>query len=147
MDTSTNLASVKITDKCIEIATSQRSSSESGKADVVSMVASVFKLAGAKITHGDGYPGWTPNPNSRILEITRKAYIDLFSTPPKVLAIHAGLECGLFGEKYPGLDMISYGPTIKGAHSPDERLKIDTVQRFWDLTVEILKNIPEKAIA
>ncbi len=145
VDTSTNLASVKITEKCIEIATSQRSSSESGKADVVNMVASVFRLAGAKIAHGDGYPGWTPNPNSKILEITRKAYNDLFNTPPKVLAIHAGLECGLFGEKYPGLDMISYGPTIKGAHSPDERLKIDTVQRFWDLTLEILRNIPENS--
>jgi len=144
VDTSTNLASVKINDKNIEITTSQRSSSESGKEDVVSMVASVFRLAGAKVTHGDGYPGWTPNPDSRILEITRKAYTDLFHSDPKVLAIHAGLECGLFGEKYTGLDMISYGPTIKGAHSPDERLLIATVLRFWDLTIEILRNIPEK---
>lgn len=142
VETSTNLASVKMTDKIIEIGTSQRSSSENGKDDVVNMVESVFRLAGGKITHTDGYPGWTPNPKSPILDTTRSAYVRLFGTAPKVLAIHAGLECGLIGEQYPGIDMISYGPTIKGAHSPDERLEIDTVQRFWDLTVEVLKNIP-----
>ncbi|MEI6062086.1 MAG: aminoacyl-histidine dipeptidase [Bacteroidota bacterium] len=142
VETSTNLASVKMTDKVIEIGTSQRSSSEHGKEDVLNMVESVFKLAGAKITHNDGYPGWTPNPHSPILETTRKAYVKLFKQEPKILAIHAGLECGLIGESYPGIDMISYGPTIKGAHSPDERLQIDTVQRFWDLTLEVLKNIP-----
>jgi len=142
VETSTNLASVKMTDKVIEIGTSQRSSSEHGKEDVLNMVESVFRLAGAKITHNDGYPGWTPNPKSPILDTTRKAYIKLFSQEPKVLAIHAGLECGLIGENYPGIDMISYGPTIKGAHSPDERLQIDTVQRFWDLTIEVLKTIP-----
>jgi len=142
VETSTNLASVKMTDKIIEIGTSQRSSSEHGKQDVLNMVESVFRLAGAKITHDDGYPGWTPNPKSPILDITRNAYIKLFNQEPKVLAIHAGLECGLIGEQYPGIDMISYGPTIKGAHSPDERLEIKTVQRFWDLTLEVLKNIP-----
>ena len=142
VETSTNLASVKMNDKVIEIGTSQRSSSEHGKEDVLNMVESVFRLAGAKITHGDGYPGWTPNPKSPILDITRNAYTKLFGYEPKVLAIHAGLECGLIGEQYPGIDMISYGPTIKGAHSPDERLQINTVQRFWDLTLEVLKNIP-----
>ncbi len=142
VETSTNLASVKITDKQIEIGTSQRSSSESGKEDVVSMVASVFKLAGGKVIHSDGYPGWTPNPKSPVLDITRNAYTKLFSTLPKVLAIHAGLECGLIGEQYPAMDMISYGPTIKGAHSPDERLQIDSVKKFWDLTLEVLRNIP-----
>jgi len=142
VETSTNLASVKMTDKVIEIGTSQRSSSEHGKQDVLNMVESVFRLAGAKITHNDGYPGWTPNLKSPILDITRKAYVRLFSQEPKVLAIHAGLECGLIGEQYPGIDMISYGPTIKGAHSPDERLQIDTVKKFWDLTLEVLKNIP-----
>ena len=142
VETSTNLASIKMTDKIIEIGTSQRSSSEHGKEDVVNMVESVFRLAGGKISHNDGYPGWTPNPKSPILDITRKAYIKLFNQEPKVLAIHAGLECGLIGEQYPGIDMISYGPTIKGAHSPDERLQIDTVQKFWDLTLEVLKNIP-----
>lgn len=144
VETSTNLASVKFNDKQIIIGTSQRSSSETGKEDVVSMVASVFRLAGGKIQHSDGYPGWTPNPASPVLEITRKAYSQLFGQEPKVLAIHAGLECGLIGEQYPGMDMISYGPTIKGAHSPDERLLISTVRKFWDLTLEVLKNIPEK---
>jgi dipeptidase D len=139
VETSTNLASVKMTDKVIEIGTSQRSSSEHGKQDVLNMVESVFHLAGARISHDDGYPGWTPNPKSPILEVTRQAYIKLFGKQPKVLAIHAGLECGLIGEQYPGIDMISYGPTIKGAHSPDERLEINTVQMFWDLTLEVLR--------
>jgi dipeptidase D len=143
VETSTNLASVKMTPSEIIISTSQRSSLESAKRDVADMVASVFKLAGAKVKHGDGYPGWKPNVNSPILNITRQAYTSLFKEEPKVLAIHAGLECGLIGEKYPGIDMISYGPTIKGAHSPDEGIEIDTVQKFWDLTLEVLKNIPK----
>jgi dipeptidase D len=142
VETSTNLASVKMTEKVIEIGTSQRSSSEHSKQDVLNMVESVFRLAGGKISHNDGYPGWTPNPKSPILDVTRKAYHKLFNQEPKVLAIHAGLECGLIGEQYPGIDMISFGPTIKGAHSPDERLEIKTVQKFWDLTLEVLKNIP-----
>lgn len=142
VETSTNLASVKMTDKTIEIGTSQRSSSESGKEDVLNMVESVFRLAGGKISHNDGYPGWTPNPNSPILEVTRNSYFKLFKSEPKVLAIHAGLECGLIGEQYPDMDMISYGPTIKGAHSPDERLDIESVKRFWDLTLDVLRNIP-----
>lgn len=143
VETSTNLASVKMSPREIIIATSQRSSLESAKRDVADMVASVFSLAGAKIRHGDGYPGWVPNIDSNILAITRKAYYKLFNEDPEVRAIHAGLECGLIGEKYPGMDMISYGPTIRGAHSPDERIEIGTVGKFWDLTLEILKNIPE----
>ncbi|HPG33533.1 MAG: aminoacyl-histidine dipeptidase [Lentimicrobiaceae bacterium] len=142
VETSTNLASVKTFDNKIEITTSQRSSVESAKDNIGNMVVAVFNLAGGKAVHTDGYPGWTPNPRSEILEISKIAYQKLFATEPKVLAIHAGLECGLVGEKYPGMDMISYGPTIKGAHSPDERLKIDTVQKFWDLTLEILLNVP-----
>ncbi|KAF0194697.1 MAG: dipeptidase D [Bacteroidetes bacterium] len=147
VETSTNLASVKTFDKHIEITTSQRSSVESAKDDVGNMVVAVFNLAGGKAVHSDGYPGWTPNPESAVLDISRAAYQRLFMTEPKVLAIHAGLECGLIGEKYPGMDMISYGPTIKGAHSPDERLKIDTALKFWDLTIEILRHIPEEEIA
>jgi dipeptidase D len=142
VETSTNLASVRTKDDHFLITTSQRSSIETAKDDIVTMVASVFKLAGAKVEHGDGYPGWSPNPDSEILEITRAAYVRMFNEEPKVLAIHAGLECGLIGEVYPGMDMVSYGPTILGAHSPDERLKIDTVKRFWDYTLEILKNAP-----
>ncbi len=148
VETSTNLAAIRFRDNEIEITTSQRSSGESGKRDVVNMVTSVFELAGAKVVHGDGYPGWAPNANSVILDITRNCYQKLFKKEPKVLAIHAGLECGLIGEKFPGMDMISYGPTIKGAHSPDERLLIETVDMFWKLTLEVLKNIPtEKQIA
>ncbi len=144
VETSTNLASVKMRPDEILVSTSQRSSYESSKKNVANMVASVFHLAGAKTRHGNGYPGWIPDLNSKILEITKKAYKDLFDKEPKVLAIHAGLECGIIGEKYPGMDMISFGPTIKGAHSPDERLEIDTVPKFWELTLEVLKNIPEK---
>jgi dipeptidase D len=143
VETSTNLASVKMTPQEIIVSTSQRSAIESGIQDAANMVASVFHLAGAKVKHGDGYPGWKPDTNSRILAVMKQAYEKLFSEAPKVLAIHAGLECGLIGEKYPGIDMISYGPTIKGAHSPDEGIEISTVQKFWDLTLEVLKNIPE----
>lgn len=142
VETSTNLASVKFEDDTIIVTTSQRSSVESAKDDICNMVASVFELAGAKSKHTDGYPGWTPNPKSEIVDITGKLYKELFNEEPKVLAIHAGLECGLIGDVYPEMDMISYGPTIKGAHSPDERLLINTVEKFWELTTAILKNIP-----
>ncbi len=144
VETSTNLASVKTEDDYLIITTSQRSSVMSALDDVVNMVSSVFRLAQADVENTDGYPGWNPNPDSEILEVAKNAYIKLFNEQPEVLAVHAGLECGLIGEKYPGMDMISYGPTIKGAHSPDERLDIGTVDRFWKLTIEILKNIPEK---
>ncbi len=144
VETSTNLASVRTKENSIEITTSQRSSVESAKVSVADMVASVFNLAGGKSVHGEGYPGWTPNPQSEILEVAKNIYLQLFGAAPKVLAIHAGLECGLIGEKYPHMDMISYGPTIKGAHSPDERLNIETAKKFWDFTLEILKNIPKE---
>ena len=142
VETSTNLASVKTKEDHFLIGTSQRSSVASSKDDVANMVASVFRLAGGIVTHGHGYPGWAPNSNSPIMHLTRQTYTNLFGQEPKVLVIHAGLECGLIGEKFPGMDMISYGPTIKGAHSPDERLLISTVNKFWDLTLEVLKNIP-----
>lgn len=145
VETSTNLASVKfIQDNQILVTTSQRSAVESAKQDVSNMVESVFRLANANIQHSDGYPGWAPNTNSKILEITRNSYVNLFKVEPVVRAIHAGLECGLFLEKYPYLDMISFGPTIKGAHSPDERLHIPSTQKFWDLLLDVLKNIPER---
>jgi dipeptidase D len=143
VETSTNLASVKTLDDTIIITTSQRSSVESAKDDICNMVASTFRLTNAEIRHTDGYPGWTPNPNSEIVDITGETYRELFNEEPKVLAIHAGLECGLIGDVYPEMDMISYGPTIKGAHSPDERLKIDTVEKFWKLPLEVLRRIPE----
>ena len=142
VETSTNLASVKTFENEIVVTTSQRSSVESAKEDICNMVASVFRLTGAKIKHTDGYPGWKPNASSEVVKITKMAYEKLFKVEPKVLAIHAGLECGLIGDTYPNMDMISFGPTIKGAHSPDERLNIETVQKFWDLTIDVLKNIP-----
>ena len=144
VETSTNLASVKfIQDNQILVTTSQRSAVESLKHDISNMVESVFRLANANVQHSEGYPGWAPNTNSEILNITRSAYIKLFGVEPIVRAIHAGLECGLFLEKYPYLDMISFGPTIKGAHSPDERLNIKTTQKYWDLLLEVLIKIPE----
>jgi dipeptidase D len=144
VETSNNLASVKTGEHSVMITTSQRSSVGSAKKDICDMVASVFTLAGGHVEHTDGYPGWKPDPDSEIVGITEKLYKKIFNEDPKVLAIHAGLECGLIGDTYPEMDMISYGPTIKGAHSPDERLNIDTVTKFWDLTIEVLKNIPEE---
>jgi dipeptidase D len=143
VETSTNLASVKFIDKKIVITTSQRSSVETSKKDVADMVASVFYLMQADVEHSAGYPGWKPNPDSDVLRISVDAYRKLFAQEPQVLAIHAGLECGLVGAIYPGMDMVSFGPTIKGAHSPDERLDIASTVKFWDLTLEVLKNIPD----
>lgn len=145
VETSTNLASVKfIQDNQILVTTSQRSSIDSAKTDIANMVESVFRLANANVVHSEGYPGWAPNTTSEILNITRNSYKKLFNVDPVVRAIHAGLECGLFLEKYPYLDMISFGPTIKGAHSPDERLNIETTQKFWDLLLDVLVNVPMK---
>ena len=142
VETSTNLASVKTLDNEIIIQTSQRSSVESSREDIASMVASVFKLAGnAKVEHGEGYPGWKPNVNSELVKLMRSTYLRLFKEEPKVLAIHAGLECGVIGEKYPGMDMISFGPTLRGVHSPDEKINIETVEKFWKLLVEVLKEL------
>ncbi|MFI3280327.1 MAG: aminoacyl-histidine dipeptidase [Rikenellaceae bacterium] len=142
VETSTNLASVKFTDaKSIVVTTSQRSSVESAKTYAMQMVESVFTLAGADVTHSDGYPGWAPNPDSELLQLTVESYRELFGEEPLVKAIHAGLECGLFLEKYPDLDMISFGPTLRGVHSPDERLEIATVDKFWRLLCDTLKRI------
>ena len=141
VETSTNLASVKTEDDKIIIQTSQRSSVASSKDDIAQMVASVFKLAGAEVKHGEGYPGWKPNMNSEILSVMKASYKKLFKKEPLVLAIHAGLECGVIGEKYPGMDMISFGPTLRGVHSPDERINIESVDLFWKLLVEVLKTI------
>jgi len=144
VETSTNLASVRLYPEYLEITTSQRSSVESAKQNIVDMVESAFLLAGASVSHSDGYPGWTPNPASRVLNIAVKVYNELFNSNPEVLAIHAGLECGLIGDTYPEMDMISFGPTIKGAHSPDERLHIPSVSKFWVFTLELLKRIPQR---
>ncbi len=143
VETSTNLATVRTEENRIIVGTSQRSSKDSAKDDIATMVKAAFLLAGAEVSHSDGYPGWTPNLNSEILNITVETFKQLFGKDPKVRAIHAGLECGLFLEKYPYLDMISIGPTIKGAHTPEEKLHIPSVQEFWQLLLDVLKKIPE----
>lgn len=141
VETSTNLAAVKFDQDRIKVTTSQRSSIESAKRNMSNMVESVFLLAGTYTERSTGYPGWNPNPDSMILKITDETYEELFHQKPLVKAIHAGLECGLFLEKFPALDMISFGPTIKGAHSPDERLSISSALKFWNLLIEVLKRI------
>ena len=146
VETSSNLASIKLIDgHKILVKSSQRSSLLSARHHVSNMVKAAFELAGAKVEVGEGYPGWKMNPNSEILHVAVDTYKELFGREPKVLGIHAGLECGLFSEKYPGLDMISFGPTLRGVHSPDERLLIPTVQMVWDHLKAILERIPQKA--
>lgn len=141
VETSTNLASIKMKPgNNILITTSQRSSIESSKYDIANQVEAALTLAGATATHGDGYPGWKPNLKSDVLTVAQAAYKTLFNETPGIRAIHAGLECGLFLEKYPHLDMISIGPQMYGVHSPDERLSISSTQKCWKWLVEILKN-------
>lgn len=142
VETSTNLASVKFAgDNQIVLTTSQRSEIDGRKYMAAEMVEAVMKLAGAVVEHSDGYPGWTPNPDSAVAKIAVDSYTRLFGAAPAVKSIHAGLECGLFLEKYPELDMVSFGPTIRGAHSPDERINIETVDKFWKLLVDVLATI------
>lgn len=139
VQTSTNLASIKMKDDHkILITTSQRSSVDSEKFDIAHQVEAVLLLAGATVTHGDGYPGWKPNLDSAILRVAQMSYFKLFQMKPKVRAIHAGLECGLFLQKYPHLDMISFGPQMYGVHSPNEKLSISSTQKCWKWLVEIL---------
>lgn len=144
VETSTNLASVKMQpDSTILVTTSQRSSVESRKYDIAAQLEALFTLAGAKVTHGDGYPGWTPNMNSRIMKIAADAYEELYGVRPAIKAIHAGLECGLFLKKYPHLDMVSFGPTLRGVHSPSEKMHIPAVERFWNQLTLILKKVAD----
>ncbi len=143
VETSTNLASVKFYEgNIIEVVTSQRSSVDSAIRDIVDMVGSVFTMGGANIQHSDGYPGWNPNTESQILKVSEDSYERLFGKKPIVRAIHAGLECGLFLEKYPDMDMISFGPTLRNVHSPDEKIHVGTVDKFWNHLLDVLKNIP-----
>lgn len=144
VETSTNLASVKmIADNRILVTTSQRSSVESRKHDIAGQVEALFTLAGAKVKHGDGYPGWAPNLKSRIMAIARDAYKELYGIEPAIKAIHAGLECGLFLQKYPHLDMVSFGPTLRDVHSPSERMHIPAVDRFWQQLKLILTKVAD----
>ena len=146
VETSTNLAIVKSdnAEKTITIACLMRSSVDSARAELGSRMDSVFTLAGAQVTFTGGYPGWKPNMESPILKTMQQVYQAKYGRIPEIKAIHAGLECGILGGTYPGLDMISFGPTIRSPHSPDERVNIESVAKFWNFLVETLKNIPTK---
>ncbi len=143
VETSSNLASIRRNTGAHEIKaiTSQRSSIESAKHNMAATVAAAFELAGAQVEVGEGYPGWKMNPKSHLLQVAVDKYKQLFGKEPVVRGIHAGLECGLFSEKYPHLDMVSFGPTLRGVHSPDEKLLIPTVQMVWDHLLSVLKDI------
>jgi dipeptidase D len=144
VETSNNIARVFVKNGHIKIGCLTRSSVDSSKWDMANALQSVFELAGFQVSFSGDYPGWNPNPHSSILKILQKKYEAIFGDKAKVVACHAGLECGIIGRNYPGLDMVSFGPTIKGAHSPDERVSITSVQKFWKFLLEILKDIPVK---
>lgn len=146
VETSSNLASIRMNKETgnIEIGSSQRSSLLSARLNMSNTFKAVFELAGAKVDVGGGYPGWKMNPHSELLRIAVEQYKALFGKEPHVRGIHAGLECGLFSEKYPGMDMISMGPTLRGVHSPDERLYVPTVDMVWRHLLAIMENIPVK---
>ncbi|MBU2996513.1 aminoacyl-histidine dipeptidase [Cellulophaga baltica] len=143
VETSNNVARVIVKNGKVKVGCLTRSSVETGREDLANTLRSTFELAGFDVSLSREYPGWNPNPNSVILKVLEAQYEQVFNEKPKVVACHAGLECGILGQNYPEMDMISYGPTIKGAHSPDERVSISSVQKFWKFTLEILKNIPE----
>ena len=144
VETSNNIARIIVKDGAIKIGCLTRSSVESGKWDMAFTLKSTFELGGFSVEFGGSYPGWKPNPDSKILEVMRNLYERMFNEKPNILACHAGLECGLLGTHYPEMDMISFGPTIKGAHSPDERASVSSTQKYWKYLLETLKNIPEK---
>ena len=144
VETSNNIARIVVKDGAIKVGCLTRSSSETNKWDLANSLRACFELAGFEVEFSGTYPGWLPNLNSEILKIVSTIYTDLFKEDPKVAACHAGLECGILGQNYPKIDMVSFGPTIRGAHSPDERAQISSTQKFWKLLLEILKNIPKK---
>ncbi|RZF61950.1 aminoacyl-histidine dipeptidase [Sphingobacterium corticibacterium] len=144
VETSNNIARVKIGKGKISVKCLTRSSVESSKVDLANTLKCCFELMDAEVTFSGDYPGWTPNPDSKILDVLRSTYTSLFGEEPHVVACHAGLECGILGSHYPEMDMISFGPTILGAHSPQERVSISSVQKFWTFLLEILKEIPMK---
>ncbi len=144
VETSTNLAVLKSENGKVEAATLQRSSVDSAKADLANMMRAVFEMGGAEVQQSGEYPGWKPNVDSPILQTMSEVYEKMYGKVPEQKVIHAGLECGILGGKYPQLDMISFGPTIRNPHSPDEMVNITTVKLFYDFLVETLGNIPAK---
>jgi dipeptidase D len=141
VETSTNFAVLETKAGSIELLTSQRSSIASSIVDIANKINALGKLAGFEVEEGGGYPPWQPNPNSSLLKLATETYESKYNKKAKIEAIHAGLECGIIGEKYPGMDMISFGPTIQGAHSPDERVNIPAVNSCWDYLLTLLKKI------
>ena len=144
VETSNNIARVVVKDGHIKVGCLTRSSVESAKMDLANTLRAAFELTGCEVEFSGDYPGWTPNMDSPILKVMTKLYEDLNGEKPHVAACHAGLECGILGQNYPDMDMISFGPNIKGAHSPDERAQISSVQKYWKFVLEILKAIPVK---
>ncbi|MDO6674658.1 aminoacyl-histidine dipeptidase [Tenacibaculum sp. 1_MG-2023] len=144
VETSNNIARIIVKDGAIKIGCLTRSSSETNKWDLANSLRSSFELAGFDVEFSGSYPGWLPNVNSEILKTVTKLYEELHNDKPHVAACHAGLECGILGQNYPEMDMVSFGPNIKGAHSPDERAQISSTQKFWKFLLEILKNTPVK---
>ena len=144
VETSSSLAKVILNDGEFITQSLQRSSVESSKFDIARTIGSAFLNIRANVEHTGSYPGWEPNKNSQILDLMVSLYKNMFKSDPKVQACHAGLECGILNERYPGLDMISFGPTIKNPHSPDEKVHIKSVEKFWNLLIEVLRNIPLK---
>lgn len=142
VETSSSLARVIVKDDAFITQSLQRSSVESSKWDIAYTVGACFHSIGAEVSHDGSYPGWSPNKESKILNVMIDLYKNRFNEEPKVKACHAGLECGILGERYPGLDMISFGPTIRNPHSPDEKVNIKSVQKFWGLLEDVLENIP-----
>ncbi len=144
VETSNNVAQVLVSNGNIQIENLTRSSVESTKEDLANNLKSAYELGGLEVELSGSYPGWKPNPDAQILSVMTGLYEKLYNEKPKVVACHAGLECGIIKSHYPNMEMISFGPTIQGAHSPDERVNIESVQKFWDYLKETLKNIPEK---
>ena len=144
VETSNNLANIKLIEGELKIMCLTRSSSEDSKAKLSKVISNIFEDISCDCKFSGGYPGWEPNINSKTLKEVKNSYIKLFSSEPKVNVIHAGLECGIIGSHYPDMDMISFGPTILGAHSPDEKASISSTQKFWRFFTEILANIPQK---
>ena len=144
VETSSNIASIKTLENEIDILSSQRSNVMSNLDNMCATIEACFALAGAEVKHSDGYPAWKMRAHSELQKIVRESYVKLFGKEPIMRGIHAGLECGLFSERYPNLDMVSFGPTLRFVHTPDERLHIPTVQMVWDHLLDVLKNIPAK---
>ncbi|NNF18903.1 MAG: beta-Ala-His dipeptidase, partial [Flavobacteriaceae bacterium] len=144
VESSNNIARITVSEGRLEIGCLTRSSVESVKMVLADSLKSVFELGGCKVSFSGEYPGWTPDPNSKILKVLEERYTALFEEQPRVVACHAGLECGIIGNTFPELDMISFGPTIRGAHSPDERVHIASVKKFWMFLLDILRHIPKK---